>query len=241
MNNDINRLDESIRRILDELNMYDDQLRRQQIRQNYLDHPYHIPNYYPMHNPYYNPMYNPPFNSTNTMYSPNRRYSPHIPSSIFTPRPPPESHLRRNTRTNATRNRRTRSVFDSLLRNITNNTPNTNVESIEISISDLTSTPGEQNFSNVLNTNRGISIKNLREGSEVEINTTNGEICSICQDAIIDQQLIRKIHNCGHYFHIRCLERWLQENDKCPHCRTVVKAPETDEPNETDETENQNT
>ena len=234
MNHEINRIDESIRRILDELNIYEEQIRYSQNRlnyppQNHLHYPMysHYPSYplYPSY-PYYNPMYihnsSSRFNnSTSTSTSTSSPHSVFQSNHPFQPTPP-DPILRRQTRNNAVRNRRTRGVLDSLMRNINSTMPR-NVDSIEISISDLSGANGQQMFGNLLNTNRCISMKNLIEGTDIYINTNLGENCSICQDVILDQQIVRKINRCGHCFHIRCLERWLQENNKCPHCRTVVE------------------
>jgi hypothetical protein len=33
-------------------------------------------------------------------------------------------------------------------------------------------------------------------------------------------------HNKEHFFHTKCLEEWLRRNNKCPICRTEIKAEE---------------
>ena len=48
------------------------------------------------------------------------------------------------------------------------------------------------------------------------------ETCSICLDTI-DNLFVT---NCGHYFHKRCIDRWLNTNDNCPLCRTITTSVE---------------
>ena len=31
--------------------------------------------------------------------------------------------------------------------------------------------------------------------------------------------ILRTVCGCNHSFHIKCIERWLEENKKCPQCR----------------------
>lgn len=44
------------------------------------------------------------------------------------------------------------------------------------------------------------------------------DFCSICQDTIETNSIIRKI-KCGHIFHHLCCDKWLENNKKCPTCR----------------------
>ena len=34
--------------------------------------------------------------------------------------------------------------------------------------------------------------------------------------------ILRKINNCGHYFHATCVEQWFQNHANCPVCRTNI-------------------
>lgn len=45
------------------------------------------------------------------------------------------------------------------------------------------------------------------------------EQCSICLDNLIVKKEI-KLLNCLHKFHKDCVNKWLEENDTCPLCRT---------------------
>lgn len=61
------------------------------------------------------------------------------------------------------------------------------------------------------------SLKKVNEGTILEINS-DSSFCSICQDKIIKYSLIRKI-NCGHKFHQKCCDKWLEIKKDCPMCR----------------------
>lgn len=45
------------------------------------------------------------------------------------------------------------------------------------------------------------------------------EICSICIDKILNDEKVRKIRFCGHYFHSGCLTDWIKVNESCPNCK----------------------
>lgn len=42
--------------------------------------------------------------------------------------------------------------------------------------------------------------------------------CSICTDCILYPELVST--KCGHTFHRKCLNKWLNKNNVCPNCRT---------------------
>lgn len=46
------------------------------------------------------------------------------------------------------------------------------------------------------------------------------DICPICHCSL-QNDLIRKL-NCTHEFHIECIDKWTQNNDSCPQCRSNV-------------------
>ena len=46
------------------------------------------------------------------------------------------------------------------------------------------------------------------------------ENCSICSLPIVENNIIRKIINCNHYFHQNCVDIWFSTNSTCPICRT---------------------
>ncbi|XP_062109316.1 RING-H2 finger protein ATL16-like [Humulus lupulus] len=46
--------------------------------------------------------------------------------------------------------------------------------------------------------------------------------CAVCLSEFHDEEKLRMIPNCGHVFHIDCIDVWLQNNANCPLCRTSV-------------------
>lgn len=45
------------------------------------------------------------------------------------------------------------------------------------------------------------------------------EICSICIDKILNDEKVRKIRFCTHFFHSGCLQDWIKVNESCPNCK----------------------
>ncbi|KAK1297366.1 RING-H2 finger protein ATL5 [Acorus calamus] len=43
--------------------------------------------------------------------------------------------------------------------------------------------------------------------------------CSICLDEYEEKELVRVLPECGHYFHLPCIDVWLQKQSTCPICR----------------------
>jgi len=50
------------------------------------------------------------------------------------------------------------------------------------------------------------------------------ENCSICSLPILQNNLIRKVISCNHYFHQNCVDIWFSTNSTCPICRTDLIA-----------------
>lgn len=44
--------------------------------------------------------------------------------------------------------------------------------------------------------------------------------CSICLADYKGKDLLRQLPDCGHLFHVKCVDRWLRLNPTCPNCRT---------------------
>jgi hypothetical protein len=47
------------------------------------------------------------------------------------------------------------------------------------------------------------------------------ETCSICMENLSPGELLRVLPSCGHAFHARCRDGWLQRSAACPNCRRV--------------------
>lgn len=48
------------------------------------------------------------------------------------------------------------------------------------------------------------------------------EMCSICIDKILNNEEVRKVKYCPHYFHSTCLIDWVKVNESCPSCRFAL-------------------
>lgn len=45
------------------------------------------------------------------------------------------------------------------------------------------------------------------------------ENCFICMDNYKESQLKRELPSCKHYFHKKCIDKWLKKKASCPICR----------------------
>ncbi|KAI5059558.1 hypothetical protein GOP47_0025877 [Adiantum capillus-veneris] len=48
-------------------------------------------------------------------------------------------------------------------------------------------------------------------------------ICTICLDDYEDKELLRVLPNCGHAFHVVCIDVWLRQHPTCPVCRVSLQ------------------
>jgi len=59
-----------------------------------------------------------------------------------------------------------------------------------------------------------------------DINRNEPSSCAICLSCILEEDEVRILPNCGHYFHISCIDRWLLpctvNHSSCPLCRAAV-------------------
>lgn len=59
--------------------------------------------------------------------------------------------------------------------------------------------------------------------SEAKVNksgVTAGTCCSICLGDYKAKDMLRLLPDCGHMFHLRCIDPWLRMHPTCPLCRT---------------------
>lgn len=65
----------------------------------------------------------------------------------------------------------------------------------------------------------GLTIKQLNERTELVICRQGDMFCAICQDNCnIDKDILRVL-NCKHYYHVKCIDWWLNDNNNCPICK----------------------
>ncbi|KVH88771.1 Zinc finger, RING/FYVE/PHD-type [Cynara cardunculus var. scolymus] len=65
------------------------------------------------------------------------------------------------------------------------------------------------------------------EKSPVEIvgigkEEAGGEICVICQKAYEEYEMMGRLLECRHGYHVECINRWLLHKNVCPICRATV-------------------
>tara|TARA_B110000211_G_C13998641_1_gene517375 strand:+ start:72 stop:1136 length:1065 start_codon:yes stop_codon:yes gene_type:complete len=107
-------------------------------------------------------------------------------------------------------------MIDSILGTI----PNMSGElSIEFPIS---------NVSNSLETSQFNSIDNINNNSYlISIHENNKENyiydeCPICNINYQEGDIIRKFERCPHFFHYKCIDKWLNTNKNCPVCTVDI-------------------
>ncbi|PKU67873.1 RING-H2 finger protein ATL45 [Dendrobium catenatum] len=45
------------------------------------------------------------------------------------------------------------------------------------------------------------------------------QMCAVCLSEFADGENIRLLPECKHYFHVKCIDKWLQSHSSCPVCR----------------------
>ncbi|CAD6337355.1 unnamed protein product [Miscanthus lutarioriparius] len=48
--------------------------------------------------------------------------------------------------------------------------------------------------------------------------------CAVCLSEVADGEKVRTLLNCGHGFHVECIDMWFHSHDTCPLCRAPVGA-----------------
>jgi hypothetical protein len=49
------------------------------------------------------------------------------------------------------------------------------------------------------------------------------EICSICCDEIAPKTYVRRMPECKHMFHQKCIDNWLKMKPTCPNCNRKTR------------------
>lgn len=58
-------------------------------------------------------------------------------------------------------------------------------------------------------------------GGPVEENEEHPE-CSICVEEYEEDESLKRLP-CGHMFHSKCIDAWLERNRTCPYCRRSIR------------------
>jgi len=48
-------------------------------------------------------------------------------------------------------------------------------------------------------------------------------LCTVCHENIKINDWYKRLPNCGHFFHAKCIDRWLAIRASCPVCRELVR------------------
>jgi hypothetical protein len=108
-----------------------------------------------------------------------------------------------------------------LSENINNNRSSSGTQTTETQTTDdNTRTEEIFYFENLNPTSPQLSLSELNEATTLEIKTEEEEtICVICHNNIEQNTIYRKINNCQHCFHVKCIDEWLNQSTTCPTCR----------------------
>ncbi|KAI8574041.1 hypothetical protein RHMOL_Rhmol01G0323600 [Rhododendron molle] len=55
------------------------------------------------------------------------------------------------------------------------------------------------------------------------VDHSNGLECVVCLSLFEDQEVGRRLPDCGHGFHVECIDMWLSSHSNCPICRAGVR------------------
>ncbi|GAB2272625.1 hypothetical protein Dimus_007447 [Dionaea muscipula] len=72
-------------------------------------------------------------------------------------------------------------------------------------------------YPKVLYSSKAASKK--KDCDEEEDSNSTPSSCSICLAEYKSKDLLRLLPDCGHLFHLRCVDPWLRINASCPLCR----------------------
>ncbi|GAA0142323.1 hypothetical protein LIER_03250 [Lithospermum erythrorhizon] len=80
-------------------------------------------------------------------------------------------------------------------------------------------------YSNNNNNNSNKKTIDLKEDVVGRIEETNEEAedCAICLTEYEDGDEIRVLPQCGHGFHVQCIDMWLGSHSSCPSCRQILE------------------
>ncbi|CAI9109031.1 OLC1v1008763C1 [Oldenlandia corymbosa var. corymbosa] len=72
--------------------------------------------------------------------------------------------------------------------------------------------------------NTGIKKKALKKFTTIGYNTSDHQQkidteCAICLSEFTQGERVRILPKCGHGFHVRCIDKWLNSHSSCPTCR----------------------
>lgn len=103
--------------------------------------------------------------------------------------------------------------------NINNDLGDTVQFNIEFEIIDENDIDNIEYFNNCHEINTKLSKPEKIKKSDLILD----ESCLICIDPYKCNQLKRTLPKCKHYFHKKCIDKWLKKKSNCPICRDLLK------------------
>ncbi|XP_071713586.1 RING-H2 finger protein ATL66-like [Rutidosis leptorrhynchoides] len=67
------------------------------------------------------------------------------------------------------------------------------------------------------------TINNLPIKVYKQVNETTTFECSICLGGFEEEEKVKMLPNCSHFYHCECVDKWLITHTSCPICRTQVQ------------------
>ncbi|PKU74977.1 Putative RING-H2 finger protein ATL71 [Dendrobium catenatum] len=62
------------------------------------------------------------------------------------------------------------------------------------------------------------------EAKHQDARSADDSCCSVCLAAYGEDDELRMLPPCGHFFHVQCVDPWLRRQAKCPLCRSSINA-----------------
>ncbi|RLN11390.1 hypothetical protein C2845_PM09G15170 [Panicum miliaceum] len=59
-------------------------------------------------------------------------------------------------------------------------------------------------------------------GPDDEHGGTVARECAVCLGAVQEGEMVRRLPDCGHVYHVECIDRWLAAHRTCPMCRSEL-------------------
>ncbi|PIN09894.1 hypothetical protein CDL12_17519 [Handroanthus impetiginosus] len=81
---------------------------------------------------------------------------------------------------------------------------------------------GNHRFGGQPSGNRGLNSKVVRSLPKFTYDSSSGggsAECAICLTEYADGEELRVLPQCGHGFHLQCVDMWLESHSSCPSCR----------------------
>ncbi|PAN23834.1 hypothetical protein GQ55_4G123300 [Panicum hallii var. hallii] len=59
-------------------------------------------------------------------------------------------------------------------------------------------------------------------GPDDDHGSTAARECAVCLGAVQEGEMVRRLPDCGHVYHVECIDRWLAAHRTCPLCRSEL-------------------